>query len=90
MATTNDEYAQRAAGYRLLAAFTNPDPAVYKSALEAAMADPALRDTVSFLVGVSVGSFVLKNGGDLAAAIQQIEREHRAAEDLAGLPGADE
>lgn len=88
--STNSEYAQRAAGYRLLSAFTDPDPAVYGNALDAAIADPALRDIIGFLVGVSVGAFVLKNSGDLQAAVQQIGRELQVAEDLAGLPGADE
>jgi hypothetical protein len=90
MANPNDEYTQRAGGYRLLSAFTSPDPAVYKKALDAAMADPALRETISFLVGVSLGSFILKNAGDMGAAINQVARELRAAEDLAGMPSTDE
>jgi hypothetical protein len=84
MATQSDEYSVRARMYRLLVAFPKQG-ADFDAAVDQAMQEPDLRDIVSSLVGVAFGSYILKEGGDFRAAVELVNREHRAAEDLDSL-----
>lgn len=85
MSAERDEYAARAAMYRLLAAFPNQGPE-FKAALDTAMDDPRLREIVATLVGAAFGGYI-KIAGDVPAAIDLINRELRTAEDLDSLGG---
>jgi len=84
MSAGHDEYIVRAKMYRLLAAFPTQG-AASSIALHDALADPKLRDTLSALVGVAFGGFIRLQDGDIGAAIELVQRELRAAEDLASL-----
>lgn len=84
MSAEHDEYVVRAKMYRLLAAFPTQG-AAYSTARDDALADPKLRDTLSALVGVVFGGYIRLQDGDIGAAIELVQRELRAAEDLAGL-----
>lgn len=86
MTADHDEYLVRAKVYRLLAAFPTQG-AAYSTALDEALADPQLRDTLSALVGVAFAGYIRLRDGDVAAAIELVQRELRTAEDLAGLEG---
>lgn len=80
---THDEYRTRAKMYRLLATFPRQGDD-YSRALDDALADPELRATLSALVGVAFGGYIVKYGS-FPEAVAVVEREHAVAEDLAGL-----
>jgi hypothetical protein len=85
MTAQPDDYSARAGMYRLLAAFPKQGPE-FAAALDRAMQDPQLRDIMSSLVGTAFGGYI-KIAGDIPAAVELINRELRAAEDLDSLGG---
>lgn len=80
MSAEFNEYSGRLGMYRLLAAFPN-----HTNVLDEVLDSPDLRDTVSQLVAVAFGGFVLKCEGDIPSAVNLIKRELRVVEDLAKL-----
>jgi hypothetical protein len=92
MTEPTPQYQARAGMYRLLVGYgamtltNDPNgPAMYRSTLDATLADTHACDIVTYLAGAAFGGYIEKCGGDTQAAVALIVRELRAAEDLAGL-----
>jgi hypothetical protein len=92
MTEPTPDYHARAGMYRLLVGYgamtltNDPNgPALYRTTLDATLADTHARDIITYLAATAFGGYIEKCDGDLRAAVALIVRELRAAEDLAGL-----